>query len=194
MPERSSRQLELLDALEAVYLREGFRALGVGELATRLACSRRTLYELAPSKDALFLRVLDRFLARIRALGQDRVAKTSDPREQVEALLEPGIRETRGASAAFTADVDAFPAARRLLDRHQRERMALLREVVERGVREGVFRGVHAELVAEVMLAAVQRVRDPALLRRAGLSMADAFEECSRLIRHGLLHPDSGRR
>jgi AcrR family transcriptional regulator len=188
MAEPSSRQTEILDALEAIYLREGFRSLGMGELASRLRCSRRTLYELAPTKPELFLLVLERFLARIRALGEERAAAEPDPRARIAALLEPGISETRRAGEAFAADVAAYEPARRMLERHQRARMAQLRDVLEEGIASGVFRGVHAVLVAEVMLAAVGRASDPALLRRAGLSMSEAFEECSRLIQHGLLH------
>ncbi len=192
--ETSERLEQILDELEGIYLAEGFRRLGMGELAARLHCSRRTLYSLAPTKPDLFLRVLDRFLRRIREIGRARAQAHEDPRERIGALLEPGISETREASPAFTADVDGWAPSRRMLDRHQRERMSLLREIVEEGVRTGAFRGVHAELVAEVMLAAVQRVRDPALLRRTGLSMGEAFEECSKLIRHGLLHPDGRTR
>jgi AcrR family transcriptional regulator len=192
--ERSSRQWEILDELEAIYLAEGFRRLGVGALAARLRCSRRTLYELAPSKSALFLLVLDRFLHRIREKGAQRAAAEPDPRARVAALLEPGITETRRAGDAFAADVAAFEPARRLLDRHQRARMAELRDVLESGVASGAFRGVHAEFVADLMLAAVGRARDPALLRRTRLSMSEAFEECSRLLQHGLLHPQAARR
>jgi hypothetical protein len=148
---------------------------------------------MAPSKPELFLLVLDRFLRRIRALGRERAAAEKDLGRRIEALLEPGITETRLASEAFSADVESFAPARRLMDEHQRERMQGLREIVEEGCRSGAFRGVHSMLVAEVMIAAVGRVREPDFLHQAGLSMSEAFAECSRLIRHGLLHSRSER-
>lgn len=187
---RRERDERLLDRLEDLYLREGFRGVGVGELAARLRCSRRTLYELAPSKESLFLLVLDRFLARIRTLGQERVEAERDLARRIEALLEPGITETRRASEAFSADVAAFAPARQLMDDHQRRRMEMLREVVEEGSRRGIFRGVHSLLVAEVMLAAVGRVRQPDFLHASKMSMSQAFAECSHLLRHGLLHAE----
>lgn len=187
---RAARDDLLLDRLEAIFLAEGFRALGVGDLAARLRCSRRTLYELAPSKQELFLLVLDRFLRRIRALGRERAAREPDLGRRVEALLEPGITETRQASEAFSADIQSSAPARRLMDDHQRQRMQLLREIVEQGSRGGVFRGLHPTLVAEVMIAAVGRVRQPDFLLDTGLTMSEAFAECSRLLRHGLLHTD----
>lgn len=187
-PRLPERDEVLLGRLEEIFLQEGFRRIGVGDLARRLRCSRRTLYELAPSKQQLFLFVLDRFLQRIRVLGRERAMAEKDPAKQIEALLEPGITETRQASEAFSTDVAELAPARRLMDDHQRQRMRLLREIVEDGRRRGLFRGLHSTLVAEVMLAAVGRVRQPDFLHASQLTMSEAFAECSRLLRHGLLH------
>jgi AcrR family transcriptional regulator len=175
-----------LDALEAIFLKEGFRDVTVEELTIRLRCSRQTLYRLAPSKPEIFLTVLDRFLSRIRAQGREAAYARSDPMRRLEALLEPGITATAPASRSFSEDVDSFEPARRLLAQHQRERMQLLREIVEDGISRGEFSGYHAHLVAEVMVAAVGRVSRPDFLAEAGLSMSEAFAECSQLIRLGL--------
>ena len=51
----SPRQLEILDVVEQVFLRNGIRAVRIGELAAEASCSRSTLHELAPSKEDLLL-------------------------------------------------------------------------------------------------------------------------------------------
>ena len=158
----------------------------VEELASRLRCSRQTLYRVAPSKPEIFLAILDRFFSRIRAEGREAAYSGSDPMQRIEALLEPGITATVPASRSFTEDVDGYEPARLLLAEHQRERMQLLREIVEDGNSRGAFSGFHAHLVAEVMVAAVGRVSRPDFLAEARLSMSEAFDECSRLIRLGL--------
>lgn len=181
-----ARRERLLEALEEIFLAEGFRRVTIGGLAARLRCSRTTLYQLAPGKEELFLAVVDRFLRRIRRLGEAGLREARDPVDRLRAYLEPGVTETRGASAAFSADVDALPAARRLFEAHQRERTEGLARLVAEGVREGVFHGVHPELAAEVMMVAVRRVKEPDFLERAKLSMSEAFEEVGRLMRYGL--------
>ena len=45
-------------------LARGFAKLTVADIARELRCSRRTLYELAPSRDDLVVRVIRRFFAR----------------------------------------------------------------------------------------------------------------------------------
>ena len=183
---RGDRREQLLDGLEGIFLKEGFRNVTVEELASRLRCSRQTLYRVAPSKPEIFLSVLDRFLSGIRAEGREAAYSRSDPMQRIEALLEPGITATVPASRRFTEDVDGYEPARLLLAEHQRVRMRLLREIVDDGISRGAFSGFHAHLVAEVMVAAVGRVSRPDFLAEAGLSMSEAFDECSRLIRLGL--------
>jgi AcrR family transcriptional regulator len=93
-----ARQQELLDALEEIFEKEGFRKVTMAELAARLRCSRRTFYELAGSKEELFLRVLERLLGRIRRLGDEAAGELQDPGARLEAFLRPGFVETVQAS------------------------------------------------------------------------------------------------
>ena len=55
----TDRQRDLLDRLVELF-DEGFAHLTMADLAARLNCSLRTLYELAPSRDELVLTVIDR--------------------------------------------------------------------------------------------------------------------------------------
>ena len=45
---RRDRRNQIVDGLEEVFLKEGFRKVRIEELASRLRCSRQTLYRLAP--------------------------------------------------------------------------------------------------------------------------------------------------
>ena len=189
---RSPRAERALEALEDIFLREGFRRVSVGELATRLRCSRRTLYELAPAKEDLFVLVVDAFLRRIRDKGDAAAATAPDLPTRIERYLGPGITETERATSTFFADVAALPEARRLFESHQQRRMEGIRDLVAQGARRGIFRGIDPHLVAEVFSGAYRRVSQPDFLAASSLSMAEAYAELSHLLRHGLLHPETG--
>jgi len=188
-PQPSPRALAVIEGLEGIFLREGFRRVSVGELAARLHCSRQTLYALAESKEELFLLVLQRLLARIRRAGNEAAAAREDVRERIVACVEPGVSELRDASRSFFADVASFPRAKRMLDEHQLARRRDISTLLDDGIRTRAFRGVHAELAAEIILAGVRRAMDPAFLLEAGLSPSDAIAEAEDLLLHGLLHP-----
>jgi AcrR family transcriptional regulator len=186
----SPRGEQILDRLEEIFFGEGFRRVTVGELAARLHCSRATLYALAPSKEELFLRVLDRVLGRIRRLGRRAAAEQSDVRGRIVAYLSPGMSEMQAASGVFLADIASLPAAREILESHQRTRREEMGAIIDEGIGRGAFRGVHTRLVAEVMMVAIQRVMDPQLLVENRLSAGEAIGEIEDLFLHGLLHPN----
>ncbi len=191
----SQRAEELLDALEDMILAEGFARITVGDMAARLRCSRRTLYELAPSKQELVLLVLQRFFERVRSAGRSALDGRDDPGEQIQAYLQAGARAAQKLSPLIVADIDRWAPSRKEWQEHIRLRVEGLRELVQAGIDRGRFRGVHAHLVAETMFASMARIRSPDFYANTNMSMPEAFGELAGLLLHGLLHrPDVPQR
>lgn len=189
----SARLERLYEELEHLFLREGFLHFRTEELARRLRCSKRALYQIAPSREDLFELVVERWLAKLRRAGAEAAAQARDPFAEVTDYLGAAIVATRDAGSQFVRDLSRFPATYRRLVSHQRERIAGLERLIEKGSTRGDFRGVHAKLVAEVMLNAVAQIVDPELLARVGLTMSQAFAELYDIVEHGLL-PRAGAR
>ena len=187
------RHLELLDDIEAIFFARGYRAVTMVDLAAELRCSKRALYEIAPSRPALFLLIVKRWTDRIRGLGLERAAREADPKARLAAFLTPGVTQSAGLTENFLNDLQAFPAARKLLHDHQRERVEMLRTIVEDGIRQGRFAALHAHLVANICLAGIARINDPEFLREARLSFSEAFAELYQLLMTGLENEMAGR-
>lgn len=77
----SDRQKELLAELETLFFANGFRTITVDDIAAQLKCSKRTLYEIAPSKQELFILVIESWLERIRHLGWQGALQHDDPEQ-----------------------------------------------------------------------------------------------------------------
>ncbi len=187
------RTERLLRALEELFFREGFLRFSTAALAARLRCSKRALYQIAPSRERLFETIIERWLTRIRTDGDDAAARASDDFSAVTEYLNVAVAATRRASASYIRDIADFPAGHRRLMRHQKLRIAGLERLIEKGVASGTFRGVHPKLVAEVLLVSVARLVDPRFLAAAGLSVSKAFEELYNIVDYGLA-PKNGRR
>ncbi|WP_131736912.1 TetR/AcrR family transcriptional regulator [Actinomadura roseirufa] len=182
----SARGRELLDELEALFLEEGFAKFTVAQLAARLRCSRRTLYELAPSKGELVLIVLDRRLRRFGRISEQKVAGIDDPLERIDAFLHVGASEPKRSTLRLLEDIEGFPAARRLMADHYRRTTGLLRELLEEGMRRDRVRPLRAAVVAEIIDAALDRLQDPGLLRSQGITYQEAVIELATLLRKGI--------
>ncbi len=81
----------LQEAAEAIFLRDGYAAANMDEVARRAGMSKRTLYQLFPSKAALFEATLEAALAPLRV-------DSALEREPDLAVALAGILEAAGRS------------------------------------------------------------------------------------------------
>jgi AcrR family transcriptional regulator len=175
------RHREVLDQLEALFLREGFSGFSVRELAAHVGCSRRTLYELAPSKDELVLIVFDRFLHRVGRAALDAIDPTRPFAEQIRAYFLGGL-ELQRISLVFGEDLTDEPAARRLFDRHYGYVMAVVEQLVRSGVDAGEFRPVTPAVVAGLLAGSAQFLNQPEVQSDHGLELGLAVDELLTLV------------
>ena len=187
----SKRGSELLDALEDMVLREGFANLGVPEIANRLSCSKRTLYDLAPSKRELVLLVLKRFFARIRCDAATACENAGDAQQRIYAYLQAGVRAAQNLSPTSVADIHRWPPARAIRQEHVRLRVEGLSLIIDNGTRSGVFRKVRPAFVAEVVFASINRLREPGFYDSTDLTISEAFDELYSMLLAALT-PNNG--
>ena len=184
----SRRSAETLEAFEALILAEGFSQLNVSEIAARLRCSKRTLYELAPSKKALVLKALDNFFSRIRQEAGHLADNAQDPERQVYEYLEVGARAAERMSQAVVADIHEWEPARTLWREHISLRIDGMCRIIENGVKAGVFREVLPAFVAEIVFASINRLREPDFSESTGLTISEAFHDLYEMLLHSLMH------
>lgn len=182
----TARQTELLARLEALVLAEGFAHFTLDDLAARLRCSKSTLYALATSKEQLAVRVVGRYFKGATERIEGRVAEIPDVRTRVGTYLQSAADELRRASAQFIADVAAYPPTRSTYQRNARAVAERIGAFILDGVREGVFRDVHATLIAEMAGLLIESIQTGVLTGRAGVSDSEAFTALSELLLRGL--------
>ncbi len=175
------RHREILDQLEALFLRDGFSGYSVRELAAHVGCSRRTLYELAPSKDELVLLVFDRFLHRVGRAAIESIDPARTFAEQIRSYFLGGI-ELQRITQVFGDDLADLPAARRLFDRHYGYVMAVTEQLVQSGVESGEFRPVTPAVVAGLLAGGSQFFNQPDVQTDTGVDLEPAVEEVLHLV------------
>lgn len=180
------RHREVLGQLEGLFLQEGFAGLSVRELAGSVGCSRRTLYELAPSKDELVLLVLDRFLHRVGRDAIEAIDAECSYADQITAYFLGGI-ELQRLSHVFGEDLADDASARRLFDRHYSFVMALTEQLVRDGVEAGEFRPVEPAIVAGVLAGTGMFFNQPDVRADSGLELERAIEGALDLIVRSIL-------
>ena len=79
---------EILDVATAEFAEQGYSGARVDEIAARIRTTKRMIYYYFGSKEGLWIAVLERAYARIRAAEQDLDVEHLEPREAVRRLAE----------------------------------------------------------------------------------------------------------
>lgn len=180
------RRTALFDELLTLFLAEGFSQLTLDEIASRLRCSKSTLYTLAASKDELVRRVTIHFFKRATNAVEATLAKAQSPRGRVSAYLIAVGDELEIASDVFMADLNAFAPAREVYEANTRAAALRVRQLIEEGVEAGAFRDVHASFAADLIATMMVRIQQRGVRTATGLSDAEAYAELATLLTFGM--------
>ncbi|MGW5720165.1 TetR/AcrR family transcriptional regulator [Amycolatopsis sp. NPDC003865] len=177
-----AKREELILRLERLFLDEGFARLTVDDLASRLQCSKSTLYAVAGSKEQLVVVAVRHFFQEAAARVEEKVGPITDPPQRIAEYLAGLGSELRRMSPECYADLLTFEATAELYARHSLAAAHRVRESIQDGVASGAFRAVNADFVSAAVSLLIDGIQHGELLDRSGLSMADAYTELGALV------------
>lgn len=181
----TERQRAILDELGTMF-DDGFADLTMAGLASRLNCSLRTLYALAPSRDELVLIVVDRNLWRIGRGARDAIAPDMAPLDAVRSYLHAATVAVSGTTEAFARDLATVPAARRLSAGHDEYLCNVIRTLLDLAVERGDIADLDTAAVARVLAGLGTDLTRPDVIGTLRSSPKDAADAVVDLILGGL--------
>jgi len=192
MPRRpnEARREQLLDELEKIFLTEGFLHLRVGTLASRLHCSRSTLYELADSKEELIGRVVARFADRAVTEAAEYAETSESPVERITRFFSVIATYQDKGSARFWREAYTHPGTLARFDRSRSWGIDKIKGYLDEGIASGTLRPANTAFIAHVIWLAARATRDPDLLETLGASSGDAVLELGALVVKGMAAPE----
>jgi AcrR family transcriptional regulator len=182
----SERQREILDALEALAVQDGFAELTMAQLAARVNCSLRTLYALAPRKDALLLMVIDRRLHRIGRAAMAAIEPEMDALTALRAYLEAATIAVAPTTEAFARKLATVPGAEELTRAHANFVTAVTERLLARAVAEQQIEPVDTGALALVLGGMGVFFSRPAVLPRLQASPKATSDAILAIVLRGL--------
>ena len=187
------RQLEVLDALESSIHDEGMARATMAGIASRMNCSLRTLYGIAPSKDELVLAVVDRRLHRIGREAMRALASDGSPLTRLRAYLKATNRAVQPTTAAFSRDFANVPGARRLIESHGAYVVAVTQAMLDEAVAEGEIQPLDTAAMAHVLGGLGAELSRAGIEERIETAPKEAADAIADVILAGLLARETGR-
>ena len=183
------RRAALFDELLALLLAEGFAHLSVADLATRLRCSKSTIYTLADSKEQLVTTTVTHFFRMATDHVEARIAGATSSRQAVIDYLIAVGEALSPASEAFTTDLHHFAPTRELYERNTAAAARRVRELIDAGSRSGEFRYVNDAFAADLAATMMSRIQRREVSATTGLDDAEAYRQLAAILTTGIDAP-----
>ena len=186
----ASRQ-RIVEAARAHFFSHGFRSVSMDDLAAELAVSKKTLYAHFPSKIALLEAVLANKFADVEAkLGAITRAHPHDFPAALHELLANTQRELDEIKPPFVRDIrQKAPHVFKIVERRRAKLIErFFGKFFVEGQRTGMVRkDLPANLMIEILLAAVQAIVNPAKVEELGLTPKTGFASVINVVLEGVL-------
>lgn len=124
----------------AMFMKDGYLAVRMDDVAARLSMSKRTLYEMFSNKEQLLTECMEihsRYMAKRIA---DAVKENEDILSIMLRYIEIVVAESHNTNRIFFDSMDKYPKFKELFMRHMESVRSRMREYLELGVSQGVFR------------------------------------------------------
>lgn len=193
LSQRSARRRdELLLQITGLFLEEGFLDFGIGDLATRLQCSRSTLYTVAASKEQIVLAALRHFFRDATARIEHKVAGEADLGARLSVYLRAVAEELAPAGQAFYRDLAAYAPGREIYAENIRFASERVTRLVADAVEAGQMRKVAADFVGSAVSAVMVSIQTGEVRQRTDMDDAEAYAALADLVMEGLAVPGGG--
>ena len=182
----------ILQAAEECFAQYGYDATSVAEICRRAGVTKGGFYHHFPSKQALFLELLERWLAELDTqLAATRAEADTIPEGllQMAGMVRPVFQATGEQlpiSLEFWTKAARDPTVRQATVAPYRRYRDFFSGMIEAGIVEGTLRSVDPEMAAQVIVSlaaglVLQRLLDP-----HGADWGKVAQEGIRMLLEGL--------
>lgn len=190
---KDNRDMVVAEA-RRLYQQYGFRKITMAEIAANLRLSKKTLYALFPSKDALIRAVVESILEPVL----EKLTALMRNEKTVAGLFAGGIAVFHGLSRCISepmmSDMRTMPELWRMVESRRLKVLMGLRDVLERGKRSGEIRpDLHLELFLKVFILTVNAVGNPAVMLELNLKPSELAEHIHGIFFRGVINGGRNR-
>lgn len=143
----------LMEKAEELFVRRGYKAVTMDEIAKKAGISKMTIYGHFSSKEELFLEVVLSLMDRSYLFIENKIKEISGVLGKIHFLMGFNMETSKDYSLAFYHDVMTLPYVKeKILEEKYRMSKILFEEIINEGVAKGEIRKVNVAFVTDMLI------------------------------------------
>lgn len=177
------------------FLTEGFYKITMDEIASGLRMSKKTIYKYFASKEILVDAAVKFFQSIVQAKIESIIKSDVNSILKIKNLTNIFAELSMKINSRMLDDLKSFRPDlwQNIDDFRTRNIEKVWKNIFEQGKKEGYIVDYPSEIMVHVILAAMQKIINPAFLINHNLSITQAFEITFGMLINGIL-TESGKK
>lgn len=181
-----------LDRVEKLFIRYGIKSITMDDVAADLGISKKTLYQMVESKDALVINVLQHHISREKATCLDLARLAPNALEEIFIIMDSNSQEMAQMKHNIINDLQKYhrEAWELIQTFHFDFVFKVIRDNLLRGREEGLYReDFDIDILAKLHLATAFSLFDPQIFPDGVYTRLELFKEYMLHYLHGIVSP-----
>ncbi|MFI5132413.1 MAG: TetR/AcrR family transcriptional regulator [Chitinophagales bacterium] len=186
----TAQDITWLDRVEALFLRFGIKSITMDDVAHELGISKKTLYQMVESKDALVIKVLNHHISREKTHCLIMAREAPNAIDEIFIIMDSNSQELAQMKTNIINDLQKYHRDAWLLIRNFQYDFVLkvIRENLARGRKEGLYReDFDLDIIAKLHLSTAFNLFDEQLFPAGSTSKVILFKEYMMHFLHGIV-------
>lgn len=146
----------LMEKAEELFVKLGYKAVSMDEIAEAAGISKMTIYKHFPSKEELFIAVVFSIMERSSDFIEGEIEKIHGSLEKIDYLMKYNMEVSKDYSIAFYKDAMSIPyITEKLMEEKYRISRRMFEGIIRTGIEKGEIRKVDVSFVTDMLLMIV---------------------------------------
>jgi AcrR family transcriptional regulator len=183
---------QIVNRSRELFMRYGIKSISMDDIAKELGMSKKTLYQFVENKSDLIEQIFRQKIECEKEAMADIRRQSSDAIEEILKIGKYVIEELRQLSPTTVFDLQKYYRItwKQMDALHQRHVYAIIRENIEWGMQQGLYRGdMNPDIIAKLYVGKTSLVADEDAFPLKEYPLEELFKEYIYYHIHGIASP-----
>lgn len=180
------RKIEIREKAQAVFSKYGYRKTTVEDIGKACGLGKAALYHYFTGKEEIIAEVTRHSNEQLLEKMRFAVDSTKDPRNKLLALVNARLKFMSENCIECEELVEILPMVANLRQVYFQEEMEIIRQILEEGMKLGMFRPANLETAPLIMISALRGIEIHFAEVRDAPALRDGIKELMELFFSGL--------